>query len=271
MKNKKVLIYYLLELVLTICLFSLILLFTLKLTVLNKNYFIKQLDKTNYYHELYTEIDNDFENYIRPSGFDISIKNNLFTEDDLKEIINKNVDNFYKGKKIEIDTSKIKEKLNSNIEEYYNKINITITDDDSINLFKEEFLKIYANRIIISDKINDLNKTFTKYNKLINILFISILSLFVILSIITRILFKKITLSIPIITSILLFIVSYIFIVSKINISSIKFWNTSVSNIIKNIFNDNIKYILYICIIGIILELLKLIIFIINRRRKKRV
>ena len=267
MKNKKVLIYYLLEFLLTICIFIILLLFVLKLTILNKNYFIKQLNKTNYYHELYTEIDNDFENYLRPSGFDISIKDNLLTEEELKLVINKNVDNFYKGKKINVDTTKIKERLEGNIDNYLNKINIKISDEGSLNKFKDEFIKIYSNRVIINDELIKQSNTFSKLNNLVNIFFYILIIIFIILFLITKVVFKKITLFIPTITSIILYIISYIFIVSKINIKNIKFWNTSVSNIIKNIFYDNINYIKYIIVIGLILELIRMIIYTIRKKR----
>lgn len=267
MKNKKVLIYYLLELILTTCIFGLFALLILKITIFNKNYFIKQLNKTNYYHELYLEIDNDFENYLRPSGFDVSIKENLFTEEELKEVINKNVDNFYKGKNIIVDTSKLKEKLESNIDNYFTKVNLEITDEESLNMFKDEFIKIYKNRIIFNDKLINLNKSFAKLNKIINIIFYILIMVIMIIFIITKLVFKKLTLFIPLITSIILYIITYLFIISKIKIDSIKFWNESVSNIIKNIFYDSLTYMKYICIVGLILEFIIMIIYIIRKKR----
>ena len=268
MKNKKVLIYYLFELILTICFFLIILFLVLKLTLLNKNYFINQLNKENYYHELYLEIDNDLENYLRPSGFDNSIKNNLFTEDEIKKVLNKNVDNFYNGKNIVVETTKLKENLERNIDDYLNTINIKITDEESLNMFKDEFIKIYKNRIIIDDKINNFSKTFFKYCKIFNIIIYSLIAIFLILTIIIKFVFRKITLSIPVMASILLYVIIYIYIISKINFSNIKFWNNSVSNIIKNFFFDYINYIKYICLVCLIIEFIKMVLHIVLKRKK---
>ena len=135
MKNKKVLIYYLLEFILTILIFLTIIVLILKITILNKKYLISKLEQTNYYHELYEDINNDFENYIMQSGFDNSITNDLFTEEDLKKVVNNNVDNFYKGKDFVVQTDNLKNKLESNINNYLDEIKITITDNESLDLF----------------------------------------------------------------------------------------------------------------------------------------
>ena len=267
MKNKKVLLYYLLEFVLTIFVFITILLLLLKLTMLNKNYITNILEKNNYYHEVYLDINNDYENYLLSSGFDKEIIKDIFTEEQVKKDINNMVDNYYQGKEIKIATKNIKEKLELNIENYLDKINITITDEDSLNLFKEEILNIYNEKIILHKSITKYSNLFSRLNKIILLLLLSLIIIDIFLFIIIKKLFRKITLTIPIISSMLLLLLFYTFFLSKINIKSIIFWNDYVSKVIKNIFidiNNNIKLTI---IIGIILEFVKLLLVIIKNKR----
>ena len=268
MKNKKILIYYLSEFVLSIFVFLTLILLILKMTILNKAYLVKILDNNNYYHELYLDINNDFENYIMQSGFDNSIVDNLFTEEDLEKIIHQNVDNFFKGKSIVVDTGKIESKLTDNINIYLDNNNIKITDDDSLNLFKEEIINIYRKRIVIDNKLIKLSDLAYKVIKSINILFIILFILDIILILIIKKIFKKITLTIPLLTSIFLLSIGYFLLIEKININNIVFWNSYLSNVIKNIFTSIKDIIKYFLAFGISLEIVKLLIIYIRKSRK---
>ena len=271
MKNKKVLLYYLLELLLTISIFITIIILVFKFTILDKKYLINVLDKNNYYHELYIDINNDFDNYITSSGFDNTITKNLFTEKDLKKIIHKNAENYYNGKNIKIDTTLLKEKLDNNINDYLKKININITDEDALNRFKEEIVNIYINKIIIHKEIIKTSSIFYKINSILNILLVSLIILNIILFIIIKIIFKKVTLSIPIITSCCILLIIYIYLNSHVNVNSILIWNSYLSNIIKCIIKDLFNIIKYIFIIGFILEFTKLIIILCIYKNKKEI
>ena len=268
MKNKKILLYYLLEFILTICVFITILLLIIKITILNKNNILKIIDNNNYYHELYLDINNDFENYIMQSGFDIKIVDNLFTKDDLQKIIHKNVDNFYKGESILINTDIVKEKLDDNINNYLESNNIKITDEKALNLFKDEIIKIYKERIIINDKLIKLSNYFNQINKLINIAFIVLVIIDIILYLIIKFIFKKITLSIPVLTSMFLLMFGYFLIIEKININNIVFWNNYVSKVIIDILLNIKNTTKYVIIIGVGLEILKLLIILFRKSRK---
>ena len=260
MKNKKVLLYYLLELLLTISIFITIIILVFKFTILDKKYLINVLNKNNYYHEVYNDINNDFGNYIMQSGFDNSITKDLFNEDDLKKVIHKNVENYYKGKNIKIDTTLLKEKLDNNISDYLKKININITDEDALNRFKEEIVNIYINKIIIHKEIIKTSSIFYKINSILNILLVSLIIFNIILFVIIKIIFKKIALSIPILTSCSILLIIYIYLNNNININYILIWNNYLSNVIKYIFKDILNIIKYIFIIGFILDFIKLII-----------
>lgn len=267
MKNKKIILYYLLEFILTIFIFLTIILIVMKITVLNKTYLKNILEKNNYYHELYVDINNDFNDYIMQSGFDNSITKDLFTESELKKVINNNVDNYFLGKDIIVETKTIKNKLLNNIDNYLKDIKITITDQESMNLFISKIESIYKERIILNKELIKFSSEFNKIMKLLNIIFIIILILDIVLFILIKISFKKITLTIPILSSMILLLICYYLLFGKININSIIFWNNYISKIIKNIFFDISNSLKYISIIGIILEIIKLT-FIYKKNRR---
>lgn len=261
MKNKKVLLYYFLEFIFTILFFLTMSILIFKITIFNKNYFINKLEKANYYHEFYLDIYNDYENYIMQSGFDNTIIKDLFTEEDLKKVINKMVDNFYEGKDTFIETDSIKEKLEFNMEEFFKTIKVTITDENSLLLFKDEIVNIYENKFTLNKYIIKYCNSFYKVKKITTILLLIFIVLDIGLYLLIRKFFRKITLSIPFLSSILLFLLIYIFFVSKINIQSILFWNNYTSKVIKYIFTDFSNLIKYVSIFGILLEFLIFVLF----------
>jgi len=267
MINKKILFYYLLEFILTISIFISLVLIILKLTILNKNYFLNKLEENNYYHELFVDINDSFSNYIMQSGFDEEIVNDIFTEDTIKKVINNNVDNFYKGIPVTIDTSDIRKNFEDNISNYLDNNNIVISDENELKLFVDEIVNIYSDRIIVHKSLNNYSNKFVKLCKLVNILIMISIVMDIILFTIIKLIFKKITLTIPIFTSILLLILIYYLLFSKININYIVFWNSYISNVIKNVFLDIGLIIKYTIVIGICLEIVKLFIFCVRKSR----
>ena len=196
MKRSKVLLYYLLEFILTILVFITILLLIIKVTILNKNYIKNKINSNDYVHELYVDIKNDFNDYIIHSGFDNNIVDNLFSEDELKIIINKNVDSFYKGEAINVDTDNVKNKLEDNINNYLSEKGITVNNQKDIDLFVKEILKIYKERIVLNDKFIKLSNKFSKLANLINIFLYVLMTIDLILFLVIKKVFKKITLTI---------------------------------------------------------------------------
>ena len=267
MKNKKILLYYLLEFMLTLLIFTTIILLLLKCSIFSKKYILNILDRNNYYQEVYLDINNDYENYLIPSGFDENITKDIFTENDVKKDINKIVDNFYEGKEVKLETNFIKEKLDNNINDYLEKLNVKITDEKSLDLLEQEILNIYTNKIIINKHFIKYNSAFSKLRKIVDIILYILFILDVLLFVIIKWLFKKITLTIPIFTSLMLLLWFYHFVFLKIDIKSILFWNSYISSIIKNIFYDLSNGIKYVIIIGFILEIIKIIIYVIKKPR----
>ena len=265
MKNKKILLYYLLEFILTILFFITIFIIVLKITILNKNYIHNIVDKNNYVHELYLDMNNDFENYIMQSGFSEDILDGVVIEEELNKIIHNNVESFYSGMEVKVYVTGIKEKINTNINNYLEKNNIKITDQESLDLFINEVIGIYNDRIILNNYFMKYSTTFYKIKNNINIVFYILIILDLILFFLIKLIFKKITLSIPVITSIILLILFYYMFFSKININNIIFWNTYLSSLIKCVLSDISNIIKYIIIGGLIIEFLKIIYLLIRK------
>ena len=129
MKNKlKVLSYYISMIILSTIVLSLSIVTLIKFTILNENYLIKQLEKNNYYNNLYTSINEEMSYYIIQSGLEEEVLENIYTKEMVTNSVNNLIKNFYTGKKLTIDTTLLKENLNNNITNYLSKNNIVITD-----------------------------------------------------------------------------------------------------------------------------------------------
>ncbi len=255
MKNSlKVILYYFLEFLLSLLVFLLIILIVFKTTVLNSNYLLKKLDENNYYEELSKNIKNEFENYIMQSNLPNNVVEDLFTIDDLKEEVNRTIKDFYNGKKVSINKEKIKNKLENNIEAYLEKNNIVVTDKSSLDQFSNEVVKIYSTRIMIASELTNVSSLFHKINEYVKLAIIILTILVLILSLIIKILFKKMTLVIPIMVSSLLILIINYMLFAQINIQYITFWNDSISSIIRNIFYDVSNILKKIFIFGVIID-----------------
>ncbi len=172
---------YIISFFLTILLVILFLLGIMKTTVLNENYVIKIFEKNNYYKLISDKIKENMEDYMRSSGLDKEILDNLFTEEDVKNDVKKYLDKIYKDEKIEFNDSILKEKLSKNIEELLAKQNLVITDKNAIDSFVSEMVKIYQNETNLYNLVDDYIEPFQKVINISNIAFIGILIISILL------------------------------------------------------------------------------------------
>ena len=68
----------------SILLFLILITFTLRITILNKNNVIKKLDKTNYYEKVYNETLDNMKYITRKSGYSSKIIDDTFSIEDIK-------------------------------------------------------------------------------------------------------------------------------------------------------------------------------------------
>lgn len=236
-------------------------------TVLSKRYILEKFEENNYYNNLYSNIINEMEGYIGPSGLDESIFDDIITKEKIESDVNIVVSNIYESKDADIDTKIIDEKLEKNINNYLKKENLKIEDRTSLDEFKKQIIDVYKTEVSYN--------TYTKYIKNVNLN--KIVSLFktakkvcligIILPIILILLLntKKVEKVIPEIMTfilacgIILMVISK-YIMMKINIEAITFLNTAFSIVIRDIALTVLNDILTIGIVFIVTSILLIII-----------
>ena len=184
---------YVISFLLVILLFIVILTSTISTSILNKKYIQKQINKSNYYEELAQDINYKFRNYIMQSGMEEVIFDGLFTDETLKNDLEKVLDAVYNKEKLEIDTTEIREKLNSNIEKYAqeNNINLTIQNREQINAFEDTIIDNYLSSIKYSDTvINKLAEVIPVVKTKVNLILVTSIILSIIIIVILFLLNK---------------------------------------------------------------------------------
>lgn len=236
MKAKiKVLSYYISMIILSLMTLALSLITIVNFTLMNENYILKQLEKNNYYEKLHKSIKQEMSYYIVQSGLSKEVLDNIYTKEMIKDEVNNLIINFYNNKELKINTEEVSNNLNKNIQAYLLKNNIVADDQEALNRFVDEMIKIYKNEIIITDHISSFQNTFIKLDDFINILFNALVIMIPVLGILLHLFYKRIIFTIPSIsTSVLLFLGNYSFF-NRVDVKNILFWNENISEIIKNI------------------------------------
>ncbi len=234
----KIVLYYILEFILSIFILLLFSVAFLKFTVLDSNYILKQLKKNNYYSELYKSINDEMSNYIIQAGLEEEVLKDIYTEEMVVEEVNQAINSFYKNKKIEVDTIKVKDKLEANIVTYLEKNNIKVTDQASLDRFVNQILEVYEEKIILSSALTSVSPKIVKINHLMNMILILLSILCIPIALIIFLKLKKEALAVPFfMTGILISVTNYL-LFSKIDVKHILFWNDNISSIIKSILYD---------------------------------
>ncbi len=168
MKTVKKIIRCIISIILTISIICLILINIASSTILNKNYVLDQLEKTNYYSKIHEEAESNFENYIYQSGLDKEVLDNVLTEEKIKKDTNIIITNLYDGIEEEIDTQEIKDRINQNILNTVGKL--TITEQKAVDTLVDKMCKEYTNTILhfnAEEQINNMYHKVMKYTKIV--------------------------------------------------------------------------------------------------------
>lgn len=261
MKAKlKLLFKYITLFLVCILTFSLVNLLIVKNTVLKEEYVIKRIEEINYYKILNEDIKDEMSNYIIQAGFDESILDNIYTEDNIKVIVKELVHSFYSNKKYEVNTDAIKDNLESNIKEYIKKSNIDNFISDDIDRFTNQILTIYKNHLNLSNILNKTAKYIDKGTKYTNLLIKIISICLIVLMLIRLILLRTFKPAVVLFTnSFLLIIVRYL-IVNNIDIDNLSIYNKSLSLFLINVLHsilDIFKIVIIACIVlGLIIAII---------------
>ena len=109
---------FVLILVLTISIISLVFINIASSTILSKDYILGKLDETYYYMDIREELESNFENYVGQSGLDEEVFHNIITEEKIKEDTGIILSNIYDGTPQEISTEELEQNLRTYIDNY---------------------------------------------------------------------------------------------------------------------------------------------------------
>ncbi len=270
MKAKlKVILYFILEFILSLVFLGCLSLFLIKSTIYNPDFVKEQFKESDYYNNLYTSINNEMSNIVVQAGLDDSALENIYTNEMLSETIDEIISSIYSGKTYEVNTQEVKENLINNINNYLEINNIKITDQEALDKFVNNILKIYMDEITISDNIKYVEKIISKTRLLINIGLILCLIMIVILSLFMKKQFKDTILAIPLIVTGLILLFTYILVTSNVIIDNIFIWDVKVSELLQQVMFsilDKVKlYGVFLIILGCIDTVC---VHLVNERRK---
>ena len=242
------------------------LLILLKMMVLNSQYVIKILDKSDYYQVLYDNVREEMSYYTLQSGFKDDIIDDTFTKEEVKETIHKVIKNTYNGVKTEIDVTKFSERMNTKIDNYVISNNFKIVNKDELYQFTTEMSKVYVKKLTMNGYFTKIGKYINKINKLVNKIIIGIILMLLLCLGVNIKTFKFKGFSVVLFTNSFLLIVFNVWFKRVIPIKNIFIYNKLVSSIIKDIINNILAYIVIIVVIYFLLG----IIFAVLKMKKKK-
>ena len=225
--------------------------FSLKITILNEKYVIKQLKKTNYYETLYEEIKDTMKYITKKSGYNEYIIEETFKIEDVENDVNKFVKSIYKNKELDLNTEHLKENITNNLEEYI-KLKEKIRTEEQKKEYVNKIINTYKNEIQLSNKLNIKLDKYIKINNILNIMFV--IDLIVVMIINKKIFNKKEFDTLLFSSGISLIGINIL--IKTIKFSNIFIYNNTVSELIKRIINKSILITIPLTLIVIILGIL---------------
>lgn len=258
-------IRFILILVLTISIISLVFINVANSTILNKDYVLEKLEETNYYINIKGEIDSAFQNYIGQSGLDEEVLQNIVTEDKIKEDTNIILSNIYDGTSKEISTDEIEQNLRKNIENSLDtKLNVTQQRmvDEYVTKICNQYLDTMSHTKYENNIYNVISKinTYTQTGQKILMIAIVIMGLIIIISNYKKIAKAIAHLGISIMSSSIFMIIVNIYINTKIKIANIVILNEAISVVVRNVMNNILDTVKTQGIIFLIIGLLMIIV-----------
>jgi hypothetical protein len=260
MKVKKI-INYLLQFSLIFFTFTLIFLLIIDRTIFNSKFVINNLNKTNYYETLDTEIKNEMDSYILQSGLDDEVLNNLYDKTDIINNVNESVEKVYLNEEFNVDTTNISKKLESNINEYLNSNNIIVNDNEAIDNFTNQMVKIYQNKVTSFNNIPYLGKILLVGSFYLKIIMIIVLIIDLSLLIILVKYYKEDMTSKILLSNGMLLTSSLIYLYNRLAFNNINLISSSMSSLLSELIKNFLFYLgvvsISLFILGIFTTIIK--------------
>lgn len=201
-------------------------------TIFNQNFMAQQLNETNYYEKLYTNIKLEMSYYVTQSGLSDDILNNIFDKELLRRTTEKMLDNFYNNKDNTINKTSIEENLMNNINEELKDYKLTEEDKTSINKFITQMSSTYETEISYSNILNKYHNSFNRIYHILVALDILCITLFIINYFITRYTLKERNIIISLLTTATLITIIHLYLSNTLDLGHLEFYNDIISNLI---------------------------------------
>lgn len=259
---------------------SILLSFALNLvsrTILSEEYMVTKLFETDYYTNIMSTIQSDFEGYIDQSGFDKIILDNVFTRQDVTADVNLVIRSIYHNSSYNINTSVIEQNLNKNIENYVrnNNINLDIKQQENVKVFVDTLTASYVKDIFPKDIIIPTSNIISTLNTVISRLgqFIHLLPYILMLCIITVNISKILTsfkyISIAILSSGIFLCITHILLINIVQAGKITIFTKSISDMLNLLVNNIFKEINFFFIVFSLTGILLTLIFVVIENKFK--
>ena len=201
-------------------------------TIFNQNFMAQQLNETNYYEKLYTNIKLEMSYYVTQSGLSDDILNNIFDKELLRRTTEKMLDNFYNNKDNTINKTSVEENLMNNINEELKDYKLAEEDKTSIDKFITQMSSTYETEISYSNILNKYHNTFNRIYHILVALDILCIALFIINYFITRYTLKERNIIISLLTTTVLITIIHLYLSNTLDLGHLEFYNDIISNLI---------------------------------------
>lgn len=201
-------------------------------TIFNQNFMAQQLNETNYYEKLYTNIKLEMSYYVTQSGLSDDILNNIFNKELLRRTTEKMLDNFYNNKDNTINKTSIEENLMNNINEELKDYKLTEEDKTSIDKFITQMSSTYETEISYSNILNKYHNSFNRIYHILVALDFLCSTLFIINYFITRYTLKERNIIISLLTTATLITIIHLYLSNTLDLGHLEFYNDIISNLI---------------------------------------
>ena len=257
----KIVLRYLLLFIESLMLIMIALIITFKFTLLDSNYVENEFAKNNYYKKLSKEIKTEMSYYTNQSGFEDSVLDNVFTENDVRYSFERFINSIYIGEKFSINTQKIEENLNKNIDDALKDTNFKVTNAEEIEKFVKQMITTYENEIKLMGYVDSVRGIIPKIIDICDTLLLILTVVFTICILISIKIFRGRDLSVIFYTSSFLLLFFILFVKNSIDINNISIYSELVSNIIKALIKNVLNIIGIIACsslgIGLIIDILR--------------
>ena len=232
----------------------------LKLTLFNYHYIERTLEKINFYEVTYNEIKNNMIQELPSTNIDQKVIDSLFTKEDIKNITNDIIKNFYTNRNIISNSNVIESKLRNNIDSYLKDNNIKNYDQKEIDNFVNNIIDIYNDNLIPYETLSNYQKVYNMVNKILVITLLVLIILLLLILVIKRYSISKFAI-VPLLFTSFTYILTYIYLNTYLDSENIIIYNDSVTLLIRDIFKIMYHLLTVFIILYILIAILLFIIF----------